>query len=237
MKLYDSLFEDLKSFLSQEANLSFAPSSSWPKGNPNDLIFRSDAIFELGGGTKEGIAGTFYTSNPNYIGDEETIVYGPDIKELKEDSKYARIALIEVDDEKMGEGKQIYSSLRKIDYVRYHVSLEGMMFRFSPLSSKESIVISKKAFKNRLSFKDIGSHFIEGFKALPQVKKARIIFITDPNFDYETLEKLSKKAEDITKALDHLLGKVKMDCHSCALQKVCEEVETLCEEEFGKKKQ
>ncbi len=235
MKLYDSLFEDLKPLFNAEPNLSFTSDSAWAKGDPNELIFRSDAAFELGGQGKEAIAGTFFTSDSNYVGDEGILVYGPDIKDLKGDSSYARIALIEVDDSKMGEGKEIYSSIRKIDYVRYHVSLKGMMFRFSPLSSKESIVISKKAADNRLSFKDIGTHFINGFKALPQVKKVKMIFITDPNFDYQELARISNKAEDITKALDHLLGKVKMDCHSCALQKVCAEVETLCEEEFGKK--
>ncbi len=217
-----------------EKHLSLPLDSLWEKGDPNQLVFRSDSRLELGAANK-GISGTLITSDPNLLNDGDILVYGPDISSLKADSPYARIALIEVDDKEMGEGKDIYSSIRKIDYVRYHVSLDGMMFRISPIALKESIVISKKAYENGISFKDIGKRFIEPFENLKQVKRAKIIFISDPNFDFDSLSQILNKAEDITKALDHLLSKVKMDCHFCSLQKVCEEVETLCIEEFPRK--
>lgn len=41
--------------------------------------------------------------------------------------------------------------------------------------------------------------------------------------------------ENITKALDHLLQNVKMDCHSCSLKEVCAEVEQLHQSELGMK--
>ncbi len=217
-----------------EKHLSLPLDSLWEKGDPNQLVFRSDSRLELGAANK-GISGTLITSDPNLLNDGDILVYGPDISSLKADSSYARIALIEVDDKEMGEGKDIYSSIRKIDYVRYHVSLDGMMFRISPIALKESIVISKKAYENGISFKDIGKRFIEAFENLKQVKRAKIMFISDPNFDFDSLSQILNKAEDITKALDHLLSKVKMDCHFCSLQKVCEEVETLCIEEFPRK--
>lgn len=235
MKLYDSLFGQLNSLLEQKLHLSYTPSSNWIIGDSNQLIFKNETALELGGSSKVAVAGLLISSDPTLIGDEEVIVYGPDIKDLEGDSNYLRIALVQVDDEKMGEGKDIYSSIRKIDYVRYHINPLGAMFRISPLASKESIVISKSAKKDGISLKDIGSQFISAFDKLPQVKKSKVIFITEPNFDYASLEVILKKGEDITKALDHLLGKVKMDCHSCSLQKVCEEVETLCKEEFKDK--
>ncbi len=155
-----------------EKHLSLPLDSLWEKGDPNQLVFRSDSRLELGAANK-GISRTLITSDPNLLKDGDILVYGPDIRSLKADSPYARVALIEVDDKEMGEGKDIYSSIRKIDYVRYHVSLDGMMFRISPIALKESIVISKKAYENGISFKDIGKRFIEAFENLKQVKEPR----------------------------------------------------------------
>ena len=39
-----------------------------------------------------------------------------------------------------------------------------------------------------------------------------------------------QRSEDITKALDHLMKNIKMDCQVCSLKAVCEEVEELCNE-------
>ncbi len=234
MKIYDSCLKDLSILLSSKTNpISFLPGSSYEKGDPNQIVFRSDCAFELGGSNKAGYAGSLISSDPNLIGEEGTIVYGPDIKDIDADAFYARIALIEVDDEAMGEGKELYSSIRKIDYVRYHVTLDQIMFRISPISLKETIAISKKAKEKGLGFKDIGAAFIDAYHSLKTVKKVRMIFITDPTFDYEALSQIIKRSEDITKTLDHLTNKVKMDCHSCGLKKICEEVETLTENEFG----
>ena len=235
MKIYNSCLKEFLSLLDNETNpKSFPLDSSYLIGEPNQMVFRSDCAFELGGSNKAGYASSLLTSDSSLIGDEGVILYGPDIKDIESDAFYARMALIEVDDELMGEGKELYSSIRKIDYVRYHVSLDQIMFRISPLSFKESIVIGKKAKKNGLSFKDIGKAFIDAYHSLKQIKKVKMIFITDPNFDFESMSKIIKRSEDITKALDHLTNKVKMDCHSCGLQKICEEVETLSKSEFGK---
>ena len=45
--------------------------------------------------------------------------------------------------------------------------------------------------------------------------------------DYDALSQSLLRSEQITQALDHLVNKVNMDCHSCALQEICEEVEKM----------
>ena len=53
------------------------------------------------------------------------------------------------------------------------------------------------------------------------------VTVTDPAFDYDALSQSLLRSEQITQALDHLVNKVNMDCHSCALQEICEEVEKM----------
>ncbi len=44
-----------------------------------------------------------------------------------------------------------------------------------------------------------------------------------------------ERSEQITTALDHLMKDVKMDCASCSLKEVCEEVEELTKKDFEEK--
>ena len=60
------------------------------------------------------------------------------------------------------------------------------------------------------------------------------MFITDPAFPYDRAAELIRRGEDITKTLDHLRQKVKMDCTVCGLKDICAEVEELCKEDFPK---
>ena len=69
----------------------------------------------------------------------------------------------------------------------------------------------------------------------PAVEAVTTLFITDPRFPFGELEALLLHTENITKALDHLLQNVKMDCHSCSLKEVCAEVEQLHQSELGMK--
>ncbi len=61
-----------------------------------------------------------------------------------------------------------------------------------------------------------------------------MIFVTSDDFPYADLPALQSKIENITKALDHLMNNVKMDCHSCSLQVICNEVEKKVEQDFKK---
>ena len=52
---------------------------------------------------------------------------------------------------------------------------------------------------------------------------------------YKKLEDIMERSEQITTALDHLMKDVKMDCHTCSLKDVCEEVEELTKKDFDQK--
>ena len=82
--------------------------------------------------------------------------------------------------------------------------------------------------KKGLGFAHIGRFFIKEYKKQPQVEAVKLLFVTDESFPYDLLEQVMKKSESITTALDHIMRDIKMDCTSCSLKAVCDEVEALC---------
>lgn len=78
--------------------------------------------------------------------------------------------------------------------------------------------------------------FIKSYRKNPNVEAVKLIFITDPKFPYQDLEVQAKRAEQITRAIDHILKNLAMDCNVCSLKQICDEVEGMKELHFGTKK-
>ena len=200
--------------------------------NPNQFIFSSDKAFELGANPYQGIALDLLLDTPFEDG---IFLLGEDIPSIKKPANYARITLASVDTSQIGSGNALYNSIRKFDYVKYHFAYSGVMVRESVFNKKESLLVSKGALKkDGFDFSKLGSYVIKKHKELPFVKNVKVIFVTLDDYDYAGLRDVVTKCENITKALDHLTNKVKMDCHSCSLQVICSEVEKKVQEDFKK---
>ena len=200
--------------------------------NSNQIIFNDDKAYELG-------ASPFYGVTLDLLTDEEfedeILLFGDDLNNIKNNTDYARIVIGSINKDLLGEGNELYNNIRRFDYVKYHLAYEGIMVRESVINKKESLVISKKHLKkDQLNFSKFGSYIINKQKGLPFVKNVKVIFINQKDYDYKKLTEMVIKCENITKALDHLMNKVKMDCHSCSLQVICNEVEKKVKEDFNK---
>ena len=233
MRLYDSCFAEaaalLRGWPCRSLEIDGPP---WPDGDPNALIFRGDTACELGGGTLPAVSGLALTDRADLVPADEILLCGPDLPELRGDVPYARLAFLRVREGDLGEGDRFYQTIRKIEYTRYHVNPEGFMVRISALRHRESVRVGKGAVANGLDFARAGQSFLRAYHSHPAVEAVRLVFLTAPDFPYDRAARLAQHGEDITKALDHLLKKVKMDCSACNLQAVCAEVEALCQEDF-----
>jgi hypothetical protein len=231
MFIYDELIQEINninsSYSLKKLNID---SKSVFKENTNQLIFKDDKAFELGSGLFKGI-------NVNLVSEDsledEILLIGDDLDSIKKDGNYARITIASVDSSLIGKGNVLYNNIRKFDYVKYHFALDKVMLRESTFSKKESLLVSKDALKkDKLNFSKIGSYLLNKYKELPFVKNVKIIFISLDDYSYDRLNEIVTKSENITKALDHLMNKVNMDCHSCSLQVICNEVEKKAKEDF-----
>ncbi len=94
--------------------------------------------------------------------------------------------------------------------------------------------VSREAITSGISFSHVGDMMIDAFHGRRHVRAGRIIFITDPAFDFKALSDSVKKAEEITTAIDHIFKDMQMvDCNACNLKQVCDEVDGLKELHFG----
>ncbi|MBR0412645.1 MAG: carbon monoxide dehydrogenase [Eubacterium sp.] len=234
MKIYDECFDGVAQILERypAETLDLADASSWGSSGKNQIIFQNDTAFELGGGNLPAVSSVAFTDRQDYVPRDEVLLIGNDLPHIKANSPFARIALIRVNEAEMGTGEKLYQTIRKIEYARYHINPEGYMIRISAFTHREAARVSKSAIQKGLSFANIGAFFIDEYKKQPQVEAVKLLFVTAPDFPYSELEAIMKKSEDITTALDHLMKDIKMDCATCSLKTVCDEVETLFEKDF-----
>lgn len=75
--------------------------------------------------------------------------------------------------------------------------------------------------------------YLERYQRVSQVKNVNVIFVTHRDFDYRALEKTFGRAEQITQSLNHIFMSFNMDCGTCSLKAVSDEVEGLWELHFG----
>ncbi len=226
MFIYDEIIKSLNNLVEeyQKTNLEIRDQNF--KEDKNQIIFKNDKAFELGGGSNYGFTLNLISTKDF---DDEIILIGKNTNEITSDTNYARINIFSCDETKIREGN-LYKNIRQIDYMKYQFSLDGVMLRESAINSKESLLFSKK----KVNLTDVGNYLIKLYKRSPYVKNIRLILINLDDFKYKDLKLLKDKEEDITKALDHLVNKVKMDCAACGLKPICDDVSKLVEKEFKK---
>ena len=234
MELYNSLIKDTETLLQngKAKRWDYSERDAWKDIGSSELVLQKDAAYELGAMGKGSANYVLFTSNHEFVNKDETLLYGPDLKEIKGDVDFARIVLLRVgllDDD----DEAVYRTLKDIEFAKYHVYPEGYMVRMSPESYREQVRVSRKALKKGISFKSIGASYIKAYKANPNVLNARVIFITDPQFDFNAMKNLAKKSGDVTGTLTHILEGMSTDCSVCALKDICDEVEGLKELHFG----
>ena len=233
MKLYDELIhktEDLMNHYHLQ-QLSVVSDLSYPVSAQNEMVLRSDMAYELGSQYFYALSSTFITDSLEV--EEGIYLLGDDLSNIKEDRNYARISIIKVKENTLGEGNNLYNAVKAIDNIKYHIRPLGYMMRVSSINKRESVRVSKEAIKKGISFSDVGNQMMQLYKKNKMIEAVKIIFINLESFDYKTLESYSKEESKITKAIDHMLSNTLMDCHSCNLEEVCNEVEGLKELHFG----
>ena len=234
MNLFDDMIKDILAQLDQLAAMENArlgkPSRTWKDVGEHHMILGKEMAYELGGQNTLGLSGCLYTTGP-LLFPQGVYLYGNDLTQIRTSQSYARIVAAELeggDDEDI-----LYRKFREIDYVRYHIHPEGYMARISPVSQREPVRIGKRALKNKISFRDVGQMYLERYQRIPQVKNVNVIFVTHKDFDYRTLEGTFHRAEQITQSLNHIFTSLNMDCDTCSLKTICDEVEGLRALHFG----
>lgn len=235
MKLYDETIKKMQAILKAEDSRALpAGDTGWPEVSDRSMILRSDMAYELGGEGLPAIGCTLITADTSLVPADEITLLGRDLPEIHGDVPYARIALVRVSEEMLGEGQALYNAIRALEYTRYHFYPEGFMMRVSASRQKETVRIGKDALAKGLDFTKTGNRMISAFRKNTSVEAVHLYYVTKEAYDYKALAHCAQEAEQITKTIDHIFESAVMDCGTCGLQKVCDEVEGLRELHFAR---
>lgn len=235
MKLYDEVIGDILSALKSFPSAEILPvfKGRWKDVGRETMILRGDMVYELGGGNLPAIGSTMVTMEKSLVPKDEALLYGSDLADINKDMPYARIALVRVKQGSFGQGNELYNRIRKLEFTKYHVFPEGYMMRISAAGEREMVRVGKRALQKGLGFAQVGSMFLSAYHQNQEVEAVKMIFITRPDFPYPLLEEQVRKSEQITKAIDHILKDLTMDCKACSLKQICDTVEGMKELHFG----
>ena len=240
MELYNNIIRRVGELTDGLQAKSFAcqPSNTWPDAGVFELVMGRDAACELGGDGKPAVNFTCVTNSPELVGEDEILVYGPDISALPPSSPFARISLLRVGDIESDEDdtEQAFRAIQNMDFVKYRIFPKGYMIRTSSENHREQVRISREAVKNGISFERIGNSFLRKYKEDENVLAAKVLFITAPGADYSAFMKCADQVGKITMSLTKILEGMDTDCTTCQLKPICDEVEGMKELHFGKQK-
>ena len=242
MKLYDDIItrcnamlqpfscKYCKTVMKSEAG-TIGEADLWEQESEQRILFKKDMAYELGGGNLPAYSGVAFTSDESVR--DEIIVCGPDLQQIKEDSPYARLTILRVDDSAWTDSEQAYRVLRRLDYTRYHVYPKGFLMRISAAAHREPVRVGREALRAGLDFAQVGCLFAHAYHKHPEVLGVRIVFITDRDFPYEEFGEAVCKMDCVTESLNQIFHNLIMDCSACRLKPVCDEVEGLRELHFA----
>ena len=237
MKIFADVTEKMISLLPEVADKSVKYSDGLcaENGDKNAILFRSDTAYELGGSGKNSIGSIVFTDLP-YMQDE-VILYGPDLSEINEDVPFAHLTFVSL--KQKNDEELTYEQLKNIGFTAFQIYPKGYHIRISPSASKEQVRVSKDVLQSNqpLSFLNVGCSLIRAFKENDDVEAVRTVFITKKDFNYRELSFLAQKAKRITDAVHSTLQLSELDCASCKMKPVCDEVEGLRELHFKMEKE
>lgn len=228
MDFFDNLIKEFNEmiFPYSKRDYSFDANNSWQDVGHNELIMQRESAYEL-----DGIGFNLVTSKPVENG---ITVIGDDLNLISSNRKFARIAVLSLDD--ADDEERIYDLIRKIEYVKYHFFPKGYMIRTSSRGHKEVVRVSKASVNSGISFEKIGNLLLSKFFENQNVKSVHTYFISEKNFDYKKLEDIAKNNHRVTETLNHIMNSVNFDCNSCNLKPICDEVEGMRELHFKQKR-
>lgn len=231
MNLYHGIIENTLDLLGAPSKVwSYDEKKTWKDLGENEVVLKKEAAYELGADQLGAVHFLSVTTDNTMIQEDQILLFGKDLKEIKQDTAYARIALLELKEVSDDEDRA-YKEIRELEFAKYHIFPEGYMMRISSSTGREQVRIRRVSLQRGMSFEHIGTSFIKEYKKNPNIHHMKLIFVTEEDL-VKKLEPLAEKNRQITEALCHILDGLPTDCGACSMKPICDEVEGMREMHF-----
>lgn len=199
-----------------------------PKANPR-IILRGETHMELGNPLDGSSSIFLWTDDTSKLNHGKITLFGPDITDAKNGNlPFGQIFLVG--------GKKLpdleHNNL--VHHQRVSDEIEGFMLKSSP-DHDTWCRISKDAAKKGFSFEMLGKALMAIYRSrVPEAEAIEIAFITSNKEDVNALNKIARKAKEISSEIVKEAWKAKgydldcdYDCSSCGDSNVCDDVREL----------
>ncbi len=224
MKIHDTYLTQVKDIIGDLGTEVPIVNNNWEIKKNSDYILDTDAAVELGSIMVKNANLTLCTSEMNF--EDKIVVIGKDINKLSgkvnDFAKVIMVSLSEIDDE-----DKRFRTIKSVSRSRLGLNFKGTMLRSSSSESMECFRVSKDAYKKGLNFSIVGSALIERLKSIDEVKNVQVYYIVDNKELGEKLIEYSDKINQVTGALSHAFDGVALDCGTCAIKEICDEVDGM----------
>ena len=250
MKLFDKYVKEaaalLQPYLNEYGQAVEADGACWPLASRNAFIMERDTAVELGGYPKESV-NLIVSSSSELPFDLEEFTQILDFAHAMRDEN-GRSACMDCAETHQSFGKivflqteeltddKVYDFQQAVQLADLRLYLEHVMSRTSSRQYQMNLRIGRKAAEEGLGLDAMVRTMRQHFLQIPGVKDAAVILLAGDSPLYKDLLPIAEKVKDVTAALNTMFEGIDMDCGSCSLNEICDEVEGLREMHRNRRK-
>ena len=241
MKLFDKYMEEaaavLQPYLNEYGWPVAADGPTWPLADRNPFIMERDTALELGGYPKESVNLIAASSHdlPNLSKITQILDFPHALREKngcfachggENHLSFGKIVFLQT--EELADDA-VYDFQQAVQLADLRLKLEGVMTRSSSRQYQVNLRVGRQAAEAGLGLDTMARTIRQHFLQVPHVKDAAVILLAGDSPVYKELLPIAEKVKDVTVALNTMFDGIDMDCGSCSLNEICDEVEGLRE--------
>ncbi len=228
MIIHDKYIELVNETLSGKGSeLKVLKDVKWKNLDKSDFLLDSETAVELGTTNLQSLSMSLFSTSKTF--EDKIVVIGKDIDKLSGKNPYfAKIVFVKLKNET--DENKVYTSIKEISRTRFHLNLEGTMAKGTAIENKECIRISVPALKKGFNFSILGSSLINKMKENEQVENVQVYYIVNDDKLIDKFRYIPDETTRITGAFNHIFDGLDVDCESCMIKDVCDEVDGMREE-------
>ncbi len=131
------------------------------------------------------------------------------------------------EDEKGSNSFDLYDFLQSVQMAELRFKPTDVMQRTSGEQFLTNYKVSKKAVADGFTLQKMGAAMIEHFKSLEYVEDVAVVLVIGDSEIYGKLRPLAEDVKRISITLNNKFDGIDMDCGSCSMSPICDEVEEL----------
>lgn len=249
MKLFDKYVKEaaalLQPYLNEYGQAVEADGACWPLASRNAFIMERDTAVELGGYPKESV--NLILSSSAGLSKQRVFTQILDFAHAMRDEtgqsacmdwaethqSFGKIIFLQT--EELTDDK-VYDFQQAVQLADLRLYLEHVMSRTSSRQYQMNLRIGRKAAEAGLGLDAMARTMRQHFLQIPGVKDAAVILLAGDSLLYKQLLPIAEKVKEVTAALNTMFEGIDMDCGSCSLNEICDEVEGLREMHRNRRK-